>query len=78
MSKSHRLLGGVVLLYFIIALEVLIMISPFAVFFYAAFDPFLLFLAKVDNEVSSWVTACSRKQGSRRAQTARATPSPSP
>jgi len=46
MSKSHRLLGGVVLLYFIIALELLIMISPFAVFFYAAFNPFLLFLAK--------------------------------
>lgn len=46
MSKSHRLLGGVVLLYFIIALEVLIMISPFAVFFYAAFNPFLLFLAE--------------------------------
>jgi protein-S-isoprenylcysteine O-methyltransferase Ste14 len=46
MSKSHRLLVGVILLYFIIALEVLIMISPFAVFFYAAFNPFLLFLAK--------------------------------
>jgi len=46
MSKSQRLLSGVVVLYFIIALEVLIMISPFAVFFYAAFNPFLLFLAK--------------------------------
>ena len=45
-SKSRRLLSGVVVLYFIIVLEVLIMISPFAVFFYAAFNPFLLFLAK--------------------------------
>jgi protein-S-isoprenylcysteine O-methyltransferase Ste14 len=32
--------------YFIIALEVLIMISPFAAFFYAAFNPVLLFLAQ--------------------------------
>ena len=40
MSKSHPVLGGIVLLYFIIALEVLIMISPFAAFFYAAFNPF--------------------------------------
>ena len=46
MGKAYRVLGGVVLLYFIIALEVLIMISPFAAFFYAAFNPFLLFLAK--------------------------------
>ena len=46
MSKSSRLLGGVILLYFVIALEVLIMISPFAAFFYAAFNPFLLFLAR--------------------------------
>jgi len=46
MSKPYRLFGGVVLLYFIIALEVLIMISPFAAFFYAAFNPFLLFLTK--------------------------------
>jgi protein-S-isoprenylcysteine O-methyltransferase Ste14 len=44
--KSYRVFGGVVLLYFIIALEVLIMISPFSAFFYAAFNPFLLFLAK--------------------------------
>jgi protein-S-isoprenylcysteine O-methyltransferase Ste14 len=45
-TRSHPLLGGVILLYFVIALEVLIMISPFAAFFYAAFNPFLLFLAK--------------------------------
>ena len=46
MSKSRPLFGGVILLYFIIALEVLIMISPFAAFFYAAFNPVLLFLAR--------------------------------
>jgi protein-S-isoprenylcysteine O-methyltransferase Ste14 len=46
MSKSRSLFGGVILLYFVIALEVLIMISPFAAFFYAVFNPFLLFLAK--------------------------------
>ncbi len=46
MSKSRGIIGGVILLYFIIALEVLIMISPFAAFFYAAFNPVLLFLAQ--------------------------------
>jgi protein-S-isoprenylcysteine O-methyltransferase Ste14 len=46
MSSSRPLLGGVVLLYFVIALEVLVMISPFAAFFYAAFNPFLLLLAR--------------------------------
>lgn len=44
MSKSRPLFGGVILLYFIIALEVLIMISPFAAFFYAVFNPVVLFL----------------------------------
>jgi protein-S-isoprenylcysteine O-methyltransferase Ste14 len=46
MNKSRGLLGGAVVLYFIIALEVLIMISPFAAFFYAAFNPVLLLLAR--------------------------------
>ena len=45
-TRSHPILGGAIPLYFVIALEVLIMISPFAAFFYAAFNPFLLFLAK--------------------------------
>jgi protein-S-isoprenylcysteine O-methyltransferase Ste14 len=45
-SKPHRLVGGLIVLYFIIALEVLIMISPFAAFFYAVFNPVLLFLAQ--------------------------------
>jgi protein-S-isoprenylcysteine O-methyltransferase Ste14 len=43
---SRGLLGGAVLLYFVIALEVLVMISPFAAFFYAAFNPVLLFFAR--------------------------------
>ena len=46
MSQSRHVFTGVILLYFIIGLEILIMISPFAAFFYAAFNPFLLFLAK--------------------------------
>jgi protein-S-isoprenylcysteine O-methyltransferase Ste14 len=45
-SRSHPIIGGVIALYFVIGLEVLIMISPFAAFFYAAFNPFLLFLAR--------------------------------
>ena len=45
-GRAHPVLGGVIALYFVIGLEVLIMISPFAAFFYAAFNPFLLFLAR--------------------------------
>jgi len=45
MSASARVIGGVIFLYFVIALEVVVMISPFAGFFYAAFNPVLLFLA---------------------------------
>ena len=45
-NRSHPILGGVIVLYFVIGLEVLIMISPFAAFFYAAFNPVLLFLAR--------------------------------
>ena len=52
---SHPVLGGVILLYFVIALEVLIMISPFAAFFYAVFNPVLLFLAKWP--ASRWLAA---------------------
>lgn len=46
MKTSHRLIGSAIALYFVIGLEVLIMISPFAAFFYAAFNPVLLFLAR--------------------------------
>jgi protein-S-isoprenylcysteine O-methyltransferase Ste14 len=41
--------------YFIISLEILIMISPFAGFFYAAFNPFLLALAQQPG--TRWLTA---------------------
>jgi protein-S-isoprenylcysteine O-methyltransferase Ste14 len=44
MRSVRAAAGGAVLLYFVIALEVLIMISPFAAFFYAAFNPLLLSL----------------------------------
>jgi protein-S-isoprenylcysteine O-methyltransferase Ste14 len=39
-------LSGAIVLYFVICLEILIMISPFAGFFYSAFNPFLLELAR--------------------------------
>jgi protein-S-isoprenylcysteine O-methyltransferase Ste14 len=45
-NRSRGVIGGAVVLYFIIALEVLVMISPFAAFFYAVFNPVLLFLAR--------------------------------
>jgi hypothetical protein len=45
MNRSRPILGGVLVVYFVIALEVLVMISPFAAFFYAVFNPFLLLLA---------------------------------
>jgi protein-S-isoprenylcysteine O-methyltransferase Ste14 len=51
----RALLGGSVLLYFVIALEVVIMISPFAGFFYAAFDPVLLVLAR--RPATQWLAA---------------------
>jgi protein-S-isoprenylcysteine O-methyltransferase Ste14 len=41
-NARNTLLGSAVVVYFIIALEVLIMISPFAGFFYAVFNPVLL------------------------------------
>ena len=46
MTRLRGLFGGVIILYFIIALEVLIMISPFAAFFYVVFNPVLLFFAQ--------------------------------
>jgi protein-S-isoprenylcysteine O-methyltransferase Ste14 len=54
-TKSRGLFGGVIALYFVIALEVLIMISPFAAFFYAAFNPILLFFAQWP--ATRWLTA---------------------
>ncbi len=46
---------GVILLSFIVALEIVIMISPFALFFYAVFNPFLLALAHAP--ATRWLTA---------------------
>jgi len=46
MARSKAVLSGAIVLYFVICLEILIMISPFAGFFYSAFNPFLLGLAK--------------------------------
>jgi protein-S-isoprenylcysteine O-methyltransferase Ste14 len=54
-SRSHPIVGGAIVLYFVIALEVLIMISPFAAFFYAAFNPVLLFLARWP--ATQWLSA---------------------
>ena len=46
MNKASAVFKGAIVFYFIIGLEVLIMISPFAGFFYSAFNPFLLTIAK--------------------------------
>jgi len=44
-----------IFLSFVVAFEIVIMISPFAFFFYAAFNPFLLFLNQ--SSVTRWLTA---------------------
>ncbi|MGO9410969.1 MAG: methyltransferase family protein [Spirochaetia bacterium] len=49
------LVGGVALVYFIAALEIVIMISPFAFFFYSVFNPILLGLNKWGG--TRWLTA---------------------
>ena len=46
MSRVKAIFSGAIVLYFVICLEILIMISPFAGFFYSAFNPVLLGLAK--------------------------------
>jgi len=47
--------SGAIVLSFIVALEIAIMISPFAFVFYAAFNPFLLALNQ--SSLSRWLTA---------------------
>ncbi len=47
--------GSAIFLSFIVGLEIVIMISPFAFFFYAAFNPFLLALNQAS--VTRWLTA---------------------
>ncbi|MBI5444722.1 MAG: isoprenylcysteine carboxylmethyltransferase family protein [Deltaproteobacteria bacterium] len=55
MNQPKAVFRGVILLYFVIGLEILIMISPAAAFFYAAFNPFLLSLAQ--SPATRWLTA---------------------
>jgi protein-S-isoprenylcysteine O-methyltransferase Ste14 len=55
MAQPKVLWRSVIVLYFIIGLEILIMISPAAGFFYAAFNPVLLSLAQTP--ATRWLTA---------------------
>jgi protein-S-isoprenylcysteine O-methyltransferase Ste14 len=55
MRSSKVVLRSAVVLYFVMGLEILIMISPAAGFFYAAFNPFLLSLAQTP--ATRWLTA---------------------
>ena len=55
MQTSKTLLRSALVLYFVIAFEVLIMISPFAGFFYSVFNPVLLRLAS--NSATRWLSA---------------------
>ena len=55
MGRSKAILGSVIVVYFVIGLEILIMISPFAAFFYAAFNPVLLTLA--GHGATRWLAA---------------------
>ncbi len=55
MNTRKTLLRSAVVLYFVIAFEVLIMISPFAGFFYSVFNPVLLKLAA--NSSTRWLSA---------------------
>lgn len=47
--------GGISLVYFVVAFEILIMISPFAAFFYSVFNPVLLGLSRWP--ATRWLTA---------------------
>ena len=47
--------GSVILLSFIVAFEIVIMISPFALLFYSVFNPFLLALNQ--SALTRWLTA---------------------
>jgi hypothetical protein len=54
MSKRFAWISAI-FLSFIVGLEIVIMISPFAFFFYAAFNPFLLALNQ--SSMTRWLTA---------------------
>lgn len=53
--RSRAAAASVIFLSFIVALEIVIMISPFAFFFYAVFNPFLLALNQ--SPMTRWLTA---------------------
>lgn len=55
MGKTRAILDSAIVLYFVICFEILIMISPFAGFFYSAFDPVLLRLAQYG--ATKWLSA---------------------
>ena len=55
MDTKKTLLRSALVLYFVIAFEVLIMISPFAGFFYSVFNPMLLKLASYST--TRWLSA---------------------
>ncbi|MEJ2695979.1 MAG: isoprenylcysteine carboxylmethyltransferase family protein [Candidatus Sulfobium sp.] len=55
MNKKRAFFNSAIALYFIIALEVLIMISPFAGLFYSVFNPFLIETAKYP--ATRWLSA---------------------
>jgi protein-S-isoprenylcysteine O-methyltransferase Ste14 len=55
MNRAKILGNSAIILYFLICLEILIMISPFAGFFYAIFNPFLLEIAKYPS--TKWLSA---------------------
>ena len=55
MNTQKTLLTSALALYFVIVLEVLIMISPFAGFFYSVFNPILLKLA--GHSATRWLSA---------------------
>ena len=55
MNKTKAIFNSAIVLYFIIALEILIMISPFAGFFYSVFNPVLLGIARYP--ATKWLSA---------------------
>lgn len=55
MNKTKALGNSAIVLYFIIGLEIMIMISPFAGLFYSVFNPFLLEIAKYPS--TKWLSS---------------------
>ena len=55
MEKADVAARGAIILSFVVALEIVIMISPFALFFYAVFNPVLLALDRF--AATRWLTA---------------------